>query len=285
MLRKLLTAALAALLCGVALAESCTGTITAAGSAAVAAKADVTLASVSVRAGDGVRAGDTLGTLATAKVFAPEDSMVVRLLAGAGDAVDGAVLELMPVSRFTVHCTVDSAYRSTASTLVHAGEKLYIKCTADGTHRGTGVITRVDGSEYRVAATGGEFQVGETVYLYRNAAFSSWLRVGIGTVVVADTVTCEASGTLAALHVQEGEYVQRGELLYELAPCADLTLVAPRGGIVTECAAAGAGLKAGETAFAIVSADQLRVTARVSEEAAAGLRAGQRARLIFAARR
>lgn len=282
MRKKLLTLALALLLCGGALAESCTGTITAADSAVVTVPADATLEAVSVRPGDLVRAGDTLGTLATSKVFAPEDGTVVRALARPGDAVDGAALELVPVSRYTVYCSVDSAYQSSASTLVRAGELLYIKCVADGTHRATGVVTQVEGGEYRVMTTGGALQVGEAVYLYRDSGFSSWLRVGIGTALAADTLTVEAQGTLIDLCVEEGEYVQRGELLCEVAPCAEVGLTAPQDGVVTQCPEAGAALKAGETAFAVVARDQLRVTARVSEEVAAAARVGQRVRLIFA---
>ena len=282
MRKKLLTLALALLFCGGALAESCTGTITAAAGTAVTLPASATLETVAVRVGDVVSAGDTLGTLAVSKVFAPEDGTVARVLAGPGDSVDGAVLELAPVSRYTVYCTVESAYQSSASTLVHAGERLYLKCTADGTHRATGIVTWVEGEEYRVMTTGGALQVGETVYLYRDEDFSSWLRVGIGTAVTADTLTVDASGALLALSVAEGEYVQRGELLCEIAPCAGVELTAPLDGIVTQCPAAGDALGAGETAFTVVPRDQLRVTARVSEEVAAAARVGQTVRLVFA---
>ena len=108
---------------------------------------------------------------------------------------------------------------------------MYIKCTAKSTHCGVGLITQIDGDEYRVLAIGGELYVGETVYLYRDEDFSTKQRVGIGTVVANDTEIYDAEGTIVRLHVEEGEYVERGELLYEIAG-GETEILAPKSGIV-----------------------------------------------------
>ena len=161
-----------------------------------------------IEAGVRVEAGDTLLQTKPDRTFATQDGTVSLVYAEAGDTADGAVLELMPVQRYTVHCTVDRAYQSAASTRVRSGETLYIRCTTDGTHRAMGTVAKIDGSEYRVYTLAGELYVGETVYLYRDADFTAAERVGIGTVVVSDTEVYEAEGTLSLLRVAPGDTVE-----------------------------------------------------------------------------
>ena len=281
MLKKLacLLAALS-LLCGGAMAESYIGVIAARTVDYVTLEADATLTRVTASPGDVVAAGDALAELATRRVYAADDGTVARVLAEAGDAVSGAVLEISPVQRYEIRCTVDSAYKSSAARKVRAGETVYIKCTADGSHRGTGIVTQISGAEYTVLTTGGELLTGEAVYLYRNADFTAKRRVGIGTVLAAATVSYEAEGTLVRLDVVEGEYVQRGELLYEYSAGEETALLAPAEGIVTEAAGQGATLKRGEQAFAIARLDSLCVEAQVSELTAGSVAPGDIARLI-----
>lgn len=272
MMKRILTVALAlALLGGGALAEVYAGSTVAGSTLAVSAPDGGTLTEVLAQPGARVEAGQALAELRTRKVYAAEDGTVARILAREGAQVDGAVLELAPVSRYTIHCTVDGAASSAESTFVHAGEALYLRCTANGTHRGTGVVTQIDGETYLVAATGGELYVGETVRLYRDADFTSSQRVGIGTVVAADPQSYEAQGYLLRLHVAEGEFVERGELLYECAESAQTELTAPAAGIVTEAAASGDALQAGQAALTLAPLDAIQVEFLVDEEAAAAL--------------
>lgn len=283
MTRKILAILLALLtLCGGALAERCPGAIAARESLRVTLSDAGVLSRVAVKAGDVVARGGLLAELATERTFAIEDGIVARTLAEAGDAVRGTVLEIAPVNRYTIYCTVDSAYGSSAAKLVHGGEAVYVKCTANGTHRGTGVITQVDGSEYRVTATGGELLVGETVYLYRDAGFTFRKRVGIGTVLAADTVTYEAEGTLLRLDVEEGEFVQRGELLFETCGAEEPTLTAPADAIVLSCAKQGATLAAGDEAFVLAPIDSLCVEAQITEQTAGRVAAGDAVGIILA---
>ena len=52
--------------------------------------------------------------------------------------------------------------------------------------------------------------------------------------VASDTQTCESEGKLTRLHVSEGDYVERGQLLYELDGGS---LLAETGGIITSVSA------------------------------------------------
>ena len=272
------------LLAPAALAEMYRGKAVATEYIAVESGAGGILESLTAQEGAVVAPGENLGRLRTQKVFAAQDGTVARINAGEGDAVDGAVMELLPVERYQVYCTVDKAYQPADATLVHSGERVYIKCTANGTHRGEGLITAIDGAEYRVLALGGELYVGETVYLYRDADFSSDQRVGIGTVVTSDPQAYESSGTLAKLHVSQGEYVERGELLYEILDGKDGEITAPSAGIVARvCVSQGDAVIKDQVVAEIVPPDGICVEFMADETVAANIRVGDEAVIVLVA--
>ena len=187
-----------------ALAETYAGTTVASRTTALVSASGGVLESLSLLPGQSVAAGETVGSTRAEKVFAAWDGTVALCCADAGDAVDGTVLEISPTSRYTVYCTVDGAYSDPETELVHIGEQLYLRCTANGTHKAVGVVTSIDGAEYQVEVIGGELYVGEVVNLYRDADFSAAQRVGVGTAVVAEPIEYSASGTLIELCVTEG---------------------------------------------------------------------------------
>ena len=235
---------------------------------------------VEVEAGQRVAPGEALIRLSAERTFAGQDGTVSLVYAEAGDAVSGPVLEIAPLERYAIHCTVDKAYQSADSTLVHGGETVYVKCTADGTHRAVGVVTQVEGGEYRVITLGGELYVGETVYLYRDADFTADQRVGIGTVVVSDVVSYEAEGELTRLNVSEGDYVERGQLLYEIGGGE---VSAPVAGIVASVSCEiGDAVAAEQAVVGIVPEGAVCVEIELDEAAAARVSVGDTARLTFA---
>lgn len=276
MFRKLTVLLLALLLPASALAEVYEGT-TAALSAVTVAAERAGVVGAAVEAGSRVEAGDALAELKPERAFASQDGKVSLVYAGEGDAVDGTVLELAPLERYAIHCTVEKAYQSAEATLVHGGEAVYVRCTADGSHRAVGVVTQVDGAEYRVLTTGGELYVGETVYLYRDGDFTAESRVGIGTVVGSDVEAYGATGTLTALKVSEGDPVERGQLLYEINGGS---VAAPASGIIASVEVApGDTVREGDALAQLVPDGQVCVEIRLSEVDAAQVSPGQRAEL------
>lgn len=276
--RSLTLLAALALATAPALAEVYPGTTVARSTVPVVAESGGALETLSLLPGQRVAAGEVLGATAVQKLFATQDGTVALCHAREGDAVDGAVLEIAPTSRYTVYCTVESAYSSPETQLVHSGEQLYLRCTANGTHRAVGVITAIDGAEYRVEIIGGELYIGETVYLYRDADFTSSARVGIGTVVSADPEIYEIDGILQELCVTEGETVERGELLLTWSSAAATQILSPAEGIVTAVLAEpGQQLDAGQTVAEIARAEDLCIEILVSEDAIAHLAPGQAA--------
>lgn len=264
------------------LAEVYTGTTAALSTVTVRTEDAGTIGSAEAVAGKRVEAGQPLYRMKAQRTFASQDGDVSLISADVGDAVSGEVLELAPTQRYTIHCTVDSAYKSAAAKLVHSGETVYAKCTRDGTHRAVGTVTEIDGTEYRVMTLGGELYVGETVYLYRDDAFTAAQRVGIGTVVVSDTETYEAEGRLTDLRVAEGDWVERGQLLYATGGGE---IAAPVSGIVVSLSCqAGDAIEADQAVAEIVPADAVGVEAQVDETDAARIAVGDRVALTFAGR-
>lgn len=282
-MRRILPAILLALwmLGSVALAEVCQGMTMAAFSVQVEADEAGVLAALNVAAGDRVSEGDVLGSFFTEKAFAAQDGTIVSISAAEGDDVDGDVLELAPVERYQIYCTVDGAYASAGTMLVHTGEQVYIKCTADGSHRGVGVIVQIDGDEFRVLTLGGTLYVGETADLYRNADFTSASRIGIGTAVASDVETYAASGTIARMHVSMGEYVERGELLFETGGGV---IAAPSAGIVAAVSVQpGDSVAEGECLLTIVPQEAVCIEVCVDERIAASIAAGDRVGIVYTA--
>ena len=272
MLRKLTALAAALALCATASAEVYTGVTAALSTVNVVSEVAGTAASIDVEAGQRIAEGQALVSLASGRTFAACDGTVSLLHADAGEDVDGTVLEVAPIQRYTIHCTVGQAWQSAENTLVHNGETLYVRCTQDGTHRAVGTVYGIDGATYRVLTTGGELYVGETVYLYRGTDFTAATRVGIGTVVSSEPTAYEASGKLTRLCVDEGDPVERGQLLYE-TDGGDVT--SPIGGIVTVIdIQPGDSVAEGQVVAQIVPEDRVGVALRLDEAEAARVEPG-----------
>lgn len=177
--------------------------------------------SIDVQAGSYVQAGDTIAQLSLTQVYAPWDGTVSTLFAEAGssadDAVDkyGAVLSIAPESLYTLYATAEYAYESLETQAIHSGQTVYMKCTANGTHRGVGRITKINGDIFHIEATGGEFYNGETVYVYLNDDYETKNRIGKATVVASTAESVTGEGDIVKMYVQEGDFVEKGQLLFE----------------------------------------------------------------------
>ena len=284
MLKKSLSLLVAlALAASPALAGTYAGTTVASRTTALVCESGGTLESLSLLPGQAVKAGETVGSTRAEKVFSAWDGTVALCHAEEGDSVDGAVLEISPISRYTVYCTVDGAYSAPETELVHIGEQLCLRCTANGTHKAVGIVTSIDGSEYQVEVIGGELYVGETVNLYRDADFSAAQRVGIGTVVGAEPTTYSASGTLIELCVGEGEAVERGELLFTYAQADSTQIVSSTGGVIVRVLASpGDVLQSGQTVAELVQTGDVRIEVQLTAADAARIKAGDAATYIRA---
>ena len=173
------------------------------------------------RAGSWVRTGDVLAALQTTLNYAPVEGTIAGVYAAEGDSVEavteryGAILYIEPVHRYTLDATSEKAFNTSENYYIHLGERVYLSCSTDGSHQGTGIVSALTDTGYSIEVTGGEFYLDEKVDIYRSSDLAKESRLGRGTVKRAKPVAVKGSGSVLKLHVANGDYVERGELLFE----------------------------------------------------------------------
>ena len=176
---------------------------------------------MNVEAGQRVKEDDVIVRLSTTKVYAEEAGTVTGVFGQPGDNAEtvankyGAVMYIEGESVYSIAASTDNAYNSTATKFVHVGEDVCLSCYSDGKHTGTGVITAIEGTDYTVRVTSGEFLIGETVNVYRGESAVSTKRIGRGTLNRTNPTAVTGSGSIVSFAVAEGDSVQRGDLLFE----------------------------------------------------------------------
>lgn len=179
--------------------------------------------SVNVSPGDRVEKGDIVASMDTVKVYAPCEGTVSGVFGAEGDSVEGiserygAVMYIEPMRKYTVTASTEKAYNLSENKFIHIGEEVWLCCTADGTHQGRGIVTGFgeDVSKYTVEVFAGEFSMEETVGIFRTEDYASKSRIGRGTVSATKPVAVKGTGSIIKLHVAGGDYVEKGELLFE----------------------------------------------------------------------
>lgn len=235
---------------------------------------------VTVQAGDRVTLGEPIATIQTTKVYAATDGIITGVFGEEGDQTEGiterygAVLYIEPVNKYTITASTEKAYNQSENKFIHIGEHVYMICSADGTHQGTGIVTTVaEDGKYTVEVNAGEFMIEETVNIFRKSDYAKSSRIGRGTVAVTTPVAVKGSGSILKLHVKNGEDVERGQLLFETvegtldglyAPGAEIPATAS-GIVATLDAGAGAAVEKGGKIATIFPDDSLQVEIPVLE--------------------
>ena len=191
---------------------------------------------VSVKAGQNVKEGDSLVTLRTSKVYASVDGTIRGIFGQAGDLVSSvtsrysAVMYIETDALYTCSASTEYAYSSTETKTIHIGETVYLKSTEKNTRTGVGLVTAVNGTKFEVEVQSGEFLTGEKAYVYRDEAMSLKKKLGKGEVTRKSSVAVNASSvtststssqqqsnySIARICVEDGQHVNRGDLLMEL---------------------------------------------------------------------
>ncbi len=197
-----------------------TGTVSATQTITLTAPAAGKVESCTVSAGDRVEAGTALLTLQTTKVYAEQDG-TVRIFGQPGDSVTalttryGGVAYVEPVQRYTISASTKNAYSNDENKLIHAGEKVYLRSTENYNVKGSGTVTIVSGTSYTVEVDGTTLTSGTSVYIYRDPDYANNSRIGSGSVAQASTIAYTGTGFLVNMHVQSGQQVSTGDLLFE----------------------------------------------------------------------
>ena len=242
-----------------------------------------------VRAGSWVREGDPVGSVGTTLNFAPVEGTVTGLNAGEGDSAEtvaeryGAVLFLEPTHRYMLEATDEKAFNNSENHYIHLGERVWLTCVSDGSHKGTGMVSALTESGFNIEVTGGEFYLDEKVDIFRTEDLAKEGRIGRGTVKRAKPLEIKGTGSILKMHVRNGDFVERGELLFETvegvldgmyAPSG--SVLCPRTGVVTSAEkAAGDTVSKGETLIKVAPASSFQVQFDIPESDVFSLREGQ----------
>ena len=284
--------ALALLAAGAAQAESLSlnGTVEAGVTIPVYAPIGGTVDSVSVETGMRVTKGETLFSYRTEKTYAAEDGTVTGVFVRAGDDAEGiterygANLYIEGQTVYTVSASTSKAYSSVETTLVHAGETVYVLCRTDTSRKGKGIITAIDGTSYTVMVTEGSFIAGDSVSVFRDEDHTEKLRVGRGNVERVSPTAVNATGAVVNVAVKDGDTVKRGDLLietlsgtfegYEMTGTA---VTAEEDGVITSVSAeAGATVNKGDVVAQIAPISGMRVEAKITADERASLKPGDK---------
>lgn len=299
-MKKRIAPLLALLVCltsfGGALAEiSFDGSVVSRGAEIVRAPFGGTLSAVFVRAGERIEAGDVVAEVETTKVYAPADGTVSGLFIQTGDSAEsaaaryGAALFIASDRKYSIVADIEKAYNASANKYVHIGETVYIACTSDATHIAEGVIVAAEGTGYTVETTSGELMMEETVNIYRRSERDSESRIGRGTVSRTAELAVDAAGGVVAIHVSEGERVERGQLLFETVNggldglyASGSAIASGAGGVVASVAAeAGSAINKGDALLSVYPDDSLEIEISVEEYDLPGIAVGDKVRIRF----
>ena len=269
---------------------SLNGTVEAGVTVPVYAPIGGTMDEVSVEQGMRVSAGETLFSYRTEKIYASEGGTVAGVFAKAGDDAEkvtekyGADLYIEGTTVYTVSASISKAYNAAETTIVHTGETVYLVCRTDAKRFGTGVITAVDGSNYTVLVTEGNFIVGDSVTLFRDSAYTEKLRIGRGNIARVNPTAVTGTGAVVSIAVKDGDTVKRGDLLMETLSGTfegyEMTGTSVKaeeeGVVVSTTAEAGTTVTKGDIVIQIAPVSGMRVEAAITADDRQALKAGDR---------
>jgi len=264
-------------LSGTALADyelSYEGTVTAEDSVPVPAIYGGKVSVLNVRKGDLVHKGDLIAEIASTLNYAPLEGTISGVYAAEGDDAEsigeryGAVLYIEPLHKYTIAATTDKAYNSSETHFIHLGETVYLSCVSDGSHYGTGIVSALTENGYNVEVAGGEFYIGEKVGIYRDPDYTKESCLGRGTLDRATPIAVKGSGSILKVHVKNGDFVERGQLLFETVEGVLDGLYSPQTGVTaTEDgiiasveASIGASVGKGDAVVKVYPLDQLQIS-------------------------
>ena len=266
------------------------GKVTAAYTHEVYAESSAIVENVSVSEGDSVTQGDAVAQLRTTRVYAEQDGTVCAVFGQEGVSADtvtqnyGAAIYMEGHVIYTISASTASAYDSVETKLVHAGETVYLRSRSEESRVGKGVITTIEGSDYQISVTEGDFLIGENVNVYRSAAYADEQRIGKGSVERTAPIAVSGTGRIVSIAVQAGDEVKRGDLLMETLEGSGSTAVISAGfsGVVAQLnMAQGTAIAENDVAAVIWPYEAMQVEAAVNECDLAYLTPGDTVALQF----
>ena len=255
------------------------GTVSAEDSVPVTAIYGGKVSVLTVRKGDLVQKGDLIAEIASTLNYAPLEGTVSGVYASEGDDAEsigeryGAVLYIEPLHKYTISATTDKAYNSSETHFIHLGETVYLSCVSDGSHYGTGIVSALTENGYNVEVTAGEFYISEKVGIYRDPNYTKESCIGRGTLDRATPIAVKGNGSILKVHVKNGDFVERGQLLFETVEGVLDGLYSPQTGVTASDsgivasveASVGSSVSKGDAVIKLYPLDQLQITFNLPE--------------------
>lgn len=228
-------------------------------------------------AGDVVGAGEALFEMDTFKVYAPAAGTVAALFAESGDlAADvqqqyGMLAAIEKANDLTAQCSVTGAYNESENRIVHVGETVYVEQSNDRDNEGEGRVIAVDGKNYVVELTQGDFEDGDLIKVYRDDKMSTKSCIGSGKIARAAAVAVNGAGRVLRCAVEEGQKVKKGDLLFEMASqdaepwLESAVITAENGGALEMAAMSGQQTYKGMVLARVHDLSRMNVVASVDE--------------------
>ncbi len=244
--------------------------------------------------GDTVAAGEALFALDTVKVYAPESGTLAASYVAPGDSADDAMKRYGVIAyverecNYVMSATTSGAYNEDENKRLHVGELLYIEAKDKKDDPGTGRVLAVTDRGYTVQVLTGEYALRDSRSLYRGEKLDREDCVGKGVIGVDQPVAVTGTGrVLQCLH-QQGDAVEKGELLFELAlgeAEPDVTggeIAAPMDAAVGALyAVSGQSVYKGQRLATLHDLSVMQVVAEVDELDLGALAIGDRVTLVF----
>ena len=151
------------------------------------------------------------------------------------------------------------------------GEKLFFQSSKGDKNEGSGMVISVKDSTYVVDILTGEFDMKESLTMYRSSDYKTNENVGKGTVVKRNPVTVAAGGRVAEVLTAPGLHVKKGDVLLKvMSEDADAgaspRIAAPADGVIAMVAInAGQTVWKGQLLARLYLTNELEIVADVDE--------------------
>lgn len=243
--------------------------------------------------GDVIDENELLFEMDTLKVYAPVDGTVRAMFAEEGDqsanvlAQYGMLAAIEKKNPMVVNATSSGAYNKDENRIVHVGETVYLEEVNDRDNEGTGRIIAVDSKGYVVEVTGGLFDDNVSIEIYRDPNCGSKSCIGSGRTDVTAEIPVSGVGYVLRAAAKEGDIVQKGDLLYELAAqdaentLQSAKLTAPAQGAVELAVPSGMQVYKGQLLAKIHELSAIDVVASVDEMDLDRIAVGESVTVVF----
>lgn len=245
-----------------------------------------TLLPFTLEAGDRVEQGSGLFDMLTTTLYALEDGVLEAVFAAEGDDASaamnryGALAAITPAQALRINASTAGAYDDEENRTIRMGETLYFRSSKEDKTEGFGRVVAVEGKNYVVEIQDGDFDVDETLTLYRSDDYKTKEKVGKGAVTRRNPVLLQGQGRVAQWLVQPGDAIAAGQPLMTLMAAdadagASPRITAPHDGVAVSVAVSpGQQVWKGQLLARIDLTDALEVVAEVDEVDLGGLKVG-----------